>query len=74
MHQQRVRIHADRSRLGIKNRPVGRAHKSKPAPTDSIELHRAYSPLVAFLADLALRDSGMSHPDHNDMQAGGDHR
>jgi hypothetical protein len=57
MQQQRVRIHADRSRLGIKNHPVGRARKSKPTPTNPAELHRAYSPLVAFLAEIALTKS-----------------
>jgi hypothetical protein len=54
MHQQRVRIHADRKRLGIKNRPVGRSRKSKPTESTSIELCRAYSPIVALLAELAL--------------------
>ncbi len=57
MHQQRVRIHAERRKLGIKNRPVGRARKSKPTPTNPAELHRAYSPLVAFLAEIALTNS-----------------
>jgi hypothetical protein len=54
MHQQRVRIQADRSRLNIKNRPVGRTRKSKSTDTDAHQFHRLYSPIVALLAELAL--------------------
>jgi hypothetical protein len=54
MHQQRVRIQADRRRLTIKNRPVGRTRKSKSTDTDANQFHRVYSPIVALLAELAL--------------------
>jgi hypothetical protein len=82
MHQQRVRIHAKRRRLGIKNRPFGRAHKSKPTPTDSFQFHRAYSPLIALLAEFALTQQPTASspstsptpnpPNHHDQ--GGDFR
>ncbi len=54
MHQQRIRIQADRRRLAIKNRPVGRTRKSKSTDTDSHQFQRVYSPIVALLAELAL--------------------
>ncbi len=54
MHQQRVRIQADRRRLTVKNRPVGRTRKSKHIQTDANQFHRVYSPIVAMLAELAL--------------------
>ena len=54
MHQQRVRIQADRRRLAVKNRPVGRTRKSKHTQTDAHQFQRVYSPIVALLAELAL--------------------
>jgi hypothetical protein len=45
MHQQRVRIQADRRRLAVKNRSVGRTRKSKHTETDAHQFQRVYSPM-----------------------------
>jgi len=55
MHQQRVRIQADRHRLAVKNRPVGRTRKSKFCEANANQFQCVYSQIVALLAELALR-------------------